>query len=216
MRIVAGRFKGQRLHTSSGSEMRPTLDRVRESIFNVISHGLKNWEGSLHHAFVLDVFAGTGSLGLETLSRGAAHATFIDNSSASLAITKKNAARLGMWQNITLLKLDANNKDGSPGKSKSSAKIPSIIENIKTKESNKFPVLNDLDRYMTFKRRVIRQVNSGHPSASDPFLDQEFAQLLSNQLVGDKTRFDLRQSTLGLFCGQPAFPLVNRTLTVKQ
>ena len=107
MRIVAGRFKGRHLHAPSESEIRPTSDRVRESIFNIILHGLKGWKGSLHDAAVIDVFAGTGSLGLETLSRGAAHATFIDNSPASLAITKKNAAHLGIWRNITLLKLDA-------------------------------------------------------------------------------------------------------------
>ena len=114
MRIVAGRFKGQRLHTSSGNKMRPTLERVRESIFNVILHGLKNWEGSLNHASVIDVFAGTGSFGLETLSRGAAHATFIDNSPASLAITKRNAEHLGIWRNITLLKLDATQLSPPP------------------------------------------------------------------------------------------------------
>ncbi len=107
MRIVTGRFKGRRLHAPSGSEIRPTSDRIRESIFNVILHSLKDWQGSLHGASVIDVFAGTGSLGLETLSRGAEHATFIDNSPASLAITKKNAAHLGIWHNTTLLKLDA-------------------------------------------------------------------------------------------------------------
>jgi len=114
MRIVTGRFKGRRLYTSGGTEIRPTPDRVREAIFNVILHGLKNWEGSLDHASVIDVFSGTGSLGLETLSRGAAHATFIDNSSASLAITKKNAKQLDIWQKITLLKLDATQLSPPP------------------------------------------------------------------------------------------------------
>jgi len=143
MRIVAGRFKGQRLHASSGIEIRPTPDRVREAIFNVILHGLKNWKGSLNHAFVIDVFAGTGSLGLETLSRGAAHATFIDNSSASLAITKKNAEQLDVWQNITLLKLDATQLSPPPLSAKAPCSLAFLDAPYNMKLSE--PALADLE-----------------------------------------------------------------------
>jgi 16S rRNA (guanine966-N2)-methyltransferase len=107
VRIVAGRFKGQRLHVPGGQELRPTSDRARESMFNVIAHGLADWDGSLQDASVVDVFAGIGALGLEALSRGAAHATFIENSATSLAMIKKNAAHLGAWRDAMLLKLDA-------------------------------------------------------------------------------------------------------------
>ncbi len=107
MRIVGGRFKGRQLQAPGGRDLRPTSDRTRESIFNVIAHGLNDWDGSLQEASVVDVFAGTGALGLEALSRGAAHATFIDNAGASLAALKKNAANLGAWRDATLLKLDA-------------------------------------------------------------------------------------------------------------
>ena len=107
MRIVAGRFKGRRLEAPGGRDTRPTSDRARESIFNVISHGLADWQGALDGASVVDVFAGTGALGLEALSRGATHATFIDASGGALASLKKNAAQMGAWRETTLLKLDA-------------------------------------------------------------------------------------------------------------
>ena len=107
MRIIAGHFKGRRLHGPKGSEIRPTSDNMREAIFNVLTHGLTAWRGTLAGASIVDVFAGTGSLGLEALSRNAAHATFIDNAPASLAITKKNVTTLGIWPNVTILKFNA-------------------------------------------------------------------------------------------------------------
>lgn len=107
MRIVSGRLKGRRLEAPGGHELRPTSDRARESIFNVIAHGLADWSGELAGASVVDLFCGTGALGLEALSRGAAHATLIDFSQGSLALAKKNAAHLGVWREVTLLKLDA-------------------------------------------------------------------------------------------------------------
>ncbi len=78
MRIIAGSCKGRKLHTPKGTLTRPTLDRVRETIFNV----LQNY--GFVGAHVLDIFAGTGALGLEALSRGAATLTSIDHKTASL------------------------------------------------------------------------------------------------------------------------------------
>jgi 16S rRNA (guanine966-N2)-methyltransferase len=107
MRIVAGSMKGRKLQAPGGRELRPTSERARESVFNIIEHGLADWEGELAGASVVDVFCGTGALALEALSRGATHATLIDNSPASLAMAKKNAAHLGVWRETTLIKLDA-------------------------------------------------------------------------------------------------------------
>ena len=70
MRIVAGRFKGRPLRTPGTDAIRPTSDRVRESLFNVLQHGIADF--SLDGARVLDLFAGTGALGFEAISRGAA------------------------------------------------------------------------------------------------------------------------------------------------
>jgi len=120
MRIIGGRLKGRALKAprrgalSRGSEgdLRPTADRARESIFNVLAHGIKGWV--IEGATVADVFAGTGALGLEALSRGAGHAIFIDNNSAALACVRKNAGPLGLARRVTLLKIDAQRLSPPP------------------------------------------------------------------------------------------------------
>ncbi len=104
MRIVAGRCKGRAIKAPRGLDVRPTSDRARESLFNILEHGI-DWEG-LMGANVLDLFCGTGALGLEALSRGAAKACFVDNSPASLRAAKENAAAVGEWRNVQTLKLD--------------------------------------------------------------------------------------------------------------
>ena len=105
MRIVAGSCRGRRLAVPQGGEVRPTSDRTREAVFNVLAHGI-GWPG-FEDAVVLDLFAGSGALGLEALSRGARHATFIDGFDAALKVVRKNAADLGLWRQATLLRLDA-------------------------------------------------------------------------------------------------------------
>lgn len=104
MRVIAGRFRGRPLTPPADMRLRPTTDRVRESLFNMLAHGLDlDWEG----ARVADIFAGTGALGIEALSRGAAHATFVDNHGASLALVKKNLSYLGIAREAKVLKADA-------------------------------------------------------------------------------------------------------------
>jgi len=105
MRIVGGRNKGRGLKTPPGRDVRPTSDRVRESVFNILLHGIDDF--AIDGVSVVDVFAGTGALGLEALSRGASHATFIDRNSKALAVAKENAANLKEWRNVTPLNLDA-------------------------------------------------------------------------------------------------------------
>ncbi len=83
MRIIAGRHRGKLLSTFEGTEIRPTPDRVKESLFQILS-------GDLIGARVLDLFAGSGALGLECLSRGAREAVFNDSGKESLALIKKN------------------------------------------------------------------------------------------------------------------------------
>ncbi len=83
MRIIAGEAKGRKLTTPKNQDVRPTVDRVKESIFNLISPYIND-------SVVVDLFAGTGSLGLEAISRGAAKVYFIDNSLSSISILKKN------------------------------------------------------------------------------------------------------------------------------
>ena len=94
MRIVAGRLRGKKLAEvgagDAAAHLRPTTDRVRESLFNVITSG--KYGDPITGARVLDLFAGTGALGLEALSRGAAHVTFVDDGTAARALLRENVA----------------------------------------------------------------------------------------------------------------------------
>ena len=89
LRIIGGRLKGQRLKSIPGRSVRPTANRIRESIFNILSDRIENQD-------VADLFAGTGALGIEALSRGAASAIFIDHDAGAIATLRHNVARLGL------------------------------------------------------------------------------------------------------------------------
>jgi 16S rRNA (guanine966-N2)-methyltransferase len=88
VRVIAGRFGGRRLSTPRGARTRPTADRVREALFSVL--------GDLEGARVLDLFAGSGALGIEALSRGAAEATFVDSAPAALRALRDNLTALDL------------------------------------------------------------------------------------------------------------------------
>lgn len=113
MRIIAGRHRGRPIRLPSSGKVRPTTDRVRESLFDILTHGI-DWPG-FDEAHVIDVFAGTGAFGLEALSRGAAQAAFIDIDNAALLAIRRNAASIGEAHNIALLKLDATRLPPPPG-----------------------------------------------------------------------------------------------------
>jgi 16S rRNA (guanine966-N2)-methyltransferase len=111
MRIVAGRHRGRRIEAPAGLEVRPTADRTREALFNILEHGSFTADGTspLHGARVLDAFAGSGALGLEALSRGAAHATFMDNNAVARSAIRANAKALGESARVLILQADAIN-----------------------------------------------------------------------------------------------------------
>ena len=98
MRIIAGKHKGRRIELpkEAAQSVRPTSDFARQAIFNILTHGRHGLNG---HSFegiqVLDVFCGTGAFGLEALSRGAAHVTFVDSAREALAAARHNAERIG-------------------------------------------------------------------------------------------------------------------------
>ena len=104
MRIVGGRFRGRRLTVPPGRDVRPTSDRAREAVFNILAHG---FEIDLDGLTLLDVFAGSGAMGLEALSRGATGVTFIDNDQAALNCLRRNAGAAGVARQVTPLRLDA-------------------------------------------------------------------------------------------------------------
>ncbi|MBT3559404.1 MAG: 16S rRNA (guanine(966)-N(2))-methyltransferase RsmD [Rhodospirillales bacterium] len=105
MRIVGGNLKGRTIKAPAGADVRPTSDRARESLFNVLLNGRNAID--LNGARVLDVFAGTGALGLEALSRGAAHAVFVDNNRPSIACIKGNAETFNVTGDISIISGDA-------------------------------------------------------------------------------------------------------------
>lgn len=104
MRIIAGRHRGRKLTPPSGERVRPTTDRLRESLFNILAH---RPEFSFHGARVADLFAGTGALGLEAASRGAAHVVFVENHPASLDLIRENITSLHETGNCRVIAGDA-------------------------------------------------------------------------------------------------------------
>lgn len=108
MRIIGGAFRGRRLAQlgkgDAGAHLRPTSDRVRESLFNVLT---SRYPDRLEGARVLDLFAGTGALGLEALSRGAAEAVFVENGRTALGLLRRNIALCGAEGRTRVLARDA-------------------------------------------------------------------------------------------------------------
>jgi 16S rRNA (guanine966-N2)-methyltransferase len=105
MRIVGGKFKGHGLAGPKGQATRPTSDRVREAIFNILAHGIEGF--SVEGARVLDLFAGTGAMGLEALSRGARFCQFVDDSAEARGIIRRNADALGLVGQCKIWRRDA-------------------------------------------------------------------------------------------------------------
>lgn len=111
MRIVAGKFRGKQLTSPSDDSIRPTADRVRESMFNILASRLGP---SFDGVRVLDLFAGTGALGFEALSRGAAHVTFVDIGAESRGIIRDHIEAFAAGGITKLLRRDATDL-GKPG-----------------------------------------------------------------------------------------------------
>ena len=107
MRIVAGAWKGRALQSPQGDTTRPTADRVRQALFDMLLHAPWGGRDAIEGAHVLDVFAGTGALGLEALSRGAAFATFIEQDRAAVAALRVNIATLRAADRTVVLAGDA-------------------------------------------------------------------------------------------------------------
>ena len=112
MRIISGKHRGRRIEAPKGMEVRPTTDRCREALFNLLMHGHFE-ESPIIGQSVLDLCCGTGALGLEALSRGAAHATFVDNSKRSLDCTRDNVAALGETGNARFILSDVQHLPSS-------------------------------------------------------------------------------------------------------
>jgi len=104
MRIVGGRLRGRTLAAPKGQAIRPTADRLREALFNILIHA---YGDPVSGARVLDLFAGTGALGLEALSRGAAFALFVDDGAEARALMRQNVEALGLAATARIFRRDA-------------------------------------------------------------------------------------------------------------
>src|SRR6201989_1285470 len=104
MRVVGGRLKGRSLASPSSREIRPTADRLRESVFNILVHA---YDDPIEGARVLDLFAGTGALGIEAVSRGAAFTLFVDNGAEARALLRNNVEALGLGGVTKVYRRDA-------------------------------------------------------------------------------------------------------------
>lgn len=99
MRVIAGSKRGRPLKVPRGNEVRPTLERTREALFNILGPRLQG-------ARFLDLFAGTGANGIEALSRGAAHALFVDSDRRAIAVVRENLARTGLGERAAIRRLN--------------------------------------------------------------------------------------------------------------
>ena len=103
MRIISGSAKGRKLFTPKNMRVRPTADRVKEALFNILASMIGDFGGIR----VLDIFAGTGNLGIEVLSRGGTRAVFLDNHRDSAALIRKNLEMLGFAESARIIVQDA-------------------------------------------------------------------------------------------------------------
>src|ERR1019366_927461 len=104
MRVVGGRLKGRNLASPSSRDIRPTADSLRESVFNILIHA---YEDPIQDARVLDLFAGTGALGIEAVSRGAKFTLFVDNGAEARALLRNNVEALGLGGVTKVYRRDA-------------------------------------------------------------------------------------------------------------
>ncbi|WP_310621116.1 16S rRNA (guanine(966)-N(2))-methyltransferase RsmD [Flexibacterium corallicola] len=106
MRIVGGKFKGTALATPKTQATRPTTDRMRETIFNILAH---SYDNPMNDARVLDLFAGTGALGLEAMSRGGRYCTFVEEAVEARGLIRRNIESTGLMGATRILRRDATN-----------------------------------------------------------------------------------------------------------
>jgi 16S rRNA (guanine966-N2)-methyltransferase len=115
MRIIAGKHRHRPLLAPEGSAVRPTSDRAREAVFDILAHGRFTEQDACLDAMVLDAFAGTGAFGLEALSRGARHASFIEKDRAARKALQQNISALAETPHAAILSADATRPPRATG-----------------------------------------------------------------------------------------------------
>ena len=113
MRIVSGEFRGKTLIAPPGAATRPTSDRARQAVFNILEHA--SWAPSLRGVRVIDLFAGSGALGFEALSRGAAFSLFVETDEAARGAIRQNVEAMGLFGRTRVHRRDATDLGVRPG-----------------------------------------------------------------------------------------------------
>jgi 16S rRNA (guanine966-N2)-methyltransferase len=113
MRIVGGEFKGRALSVPEGRNTRPTSDRAREAIFNILTHA--DWAPAMADARIMDIFAGSGALGFEAMSRGAAFCLFVETDEAARGAIRDNVEAFGLFGTTRVHRRDATQLGPRPG-----------------------------------------------------------------------------------------------------
>jgi 16S rRNA (guanine966-N2)-methyltransferase len=190
MRIVGGRYRGRRLLAPAGEAVRPTSDRAREALFNILSHGRFAADGiPFAGAAVLDAFAGTGALGLEALSRGAAEAVFIERDPESVAVLRRNVASLGESAHAEIVPGDATR----PPRARLECRVAFIDPPYRSGLA--IPALEALDRAGWFAPDALAIVELG---AREEFVPPAGFTLLDERVYGAaRLVFLCRDATLG-------------------
>jgi 16S rRNA (guanine966-N2)-methyltransferase len=111
MRIVAGRLRGRTIASPNDDSIRPTSDRLRETIFNILAHA---YDDAVADAAIIDLFAGTGAMGFEALSRGARRALFVDDGANARALIRANVDALGLGGETRIFRRDARKLGDAP------------------------------------------------------------------------------------------------------
>ena len=113
MRVVGGKFKGRNIIAPRGTGTRPTSDQARESIFNILTHA--DWAPALDNVNVIDIFAGSGALGIEAISRGAGFCLFVETAPAARAAIRENVDKMGLAGMTRVHRRDATKLRIEPG-----------------------------------------------------------------------------------------------------
>ncbi len=155
LRIIAGAWGGRNIEAPQGDDIRPTSERVREALFNRLAHSFADQNFRLHGARVLDVFAGTGALGLEALSRGASQATFLERDLGALALIKRNIAKVSAEDRAVALSVDATNLPRAAGPHDLALVDPPYAQNLAA------PTLASLARQAWLRPGALVSVETG-------------------------------------------------------
>lgn len=185
MRVIAGEAKGRTLVAPSGTETRPATDRIRESLFAIL-------EPDLGDARVLDLFAGAGTMGIEALSRGAAHVTFVERSAAALDALRRNVASTGFGERSDVVAASVIGflERGGPARRYDLVFLDPPFADV--------AVLNatlahpDLARWLAPGATLVARVLRKHPPAPPPTLE-----VVRTKRIGEEDLLFLRYSDRG-------------------